>query len=791
MMKRSFYAIALAGLVASFAFLDSRAVGQTAAAPASDPNRALLNTYCIGCHNARTKIGNLALDTLDLTNAADNAQTWEKAVRKLRGRLMPPPGSPQPAQKDVDAFVAFMENNLDTHAKGPTAGHVPIQRLNRTEYAAAVKALVGVDVQEKEVLPQDIEVEGFDNVAAALNVSPAFLDQYVTAARHIAELAVGNPNPRVADTKYLISANRNPDVPMPPGTRGGVKFKHNFPADGEYRITINDLGAGLYTATLENETTLVMMIDGKLVFRQNVGGPEDQALVDQKGADGRAQMMERFTKIPVKVQAGVRDIVVAFIDRPHVSSDDNVGGGFDGFGGNNTRIPTLVDGIQVAGPYNPTGVSMTPSRALIFVCDPKEIGEPTCARQIATNLARRAYRRPVTDKDVARLMPFYENARTKGGSFDLGVQNVVTAVLASPDFLYRSIRSPQTGEVALTDLELASRLSFFLWNAGPDEQLLTRAIAGNLTKPGALEVEVQRMLADPKASSLVTSFAMKWLNLDDLDSVKPDPNIFRGFNDEMRRDFTREVEQFISSIFLDGRSVVDLIGANHTFLNERLAKHYGIAGVTGPQFRRVTLDNAARFGLTGKAAVLMKTSYPDRTSPVLRGAWVLDKLMATPPPPPPPNVATNLSQVAGEAPKTVRARLELHRSAAACKMCHGVIDPTGLALENFDSIGQFRTRDPEANAPIDASTVLPSGKPIDGPVQLREFLLSRPDMFAQAVTERLMMYAINRPLEYFDMPQVRAVVRGAAKDNYTLSSLILGIVNTNAFRKQGPESAAK
>ncbi|MFM2124664.1 MAG: hypothetical protein RL328_1115, partial [Acidobacteriota bacterium] len=633
-MKRSLFAIAAAGLLVSFAFLENSAIGQTAAAPASDPNRALLSTYCFGCHNARTKIGNLALDTFDIQNAADSAQTWEKVVRKLRGRLMPPPGSPQPAQKDVDTFVAWMENNLDTHAKGPTTGHVPIQRLNRTEYAAAVKALVGVEVREKELLPQDIEVEGFDNVAAALSVSPAFLDQYVTAARHIAELAVGNPNPRVADTKYLISANRDPDIPLPPGTRGGVKFKHNFPADGEYRLTINDLGAGLYTATLENETTLVMTIDGKIVFRKSVGGPEDQALVDQKGADGRAQMMERFSKIPVKVQAGVHDIVVAFIDRPHVSSDDNVGGGFDGFGGNNTRIPTLVDGIQVAGPYNPTGVSMTPSRALIFVCDPKEIGEPTCARQIATNLARRAYRRPVTDKDVARLMPFYENARTKGGSFDQGVQNVVTAVLASPDFLYRSIRSVNT-EAALSDLELASRLSFFIWNAGPDEQLLTRATAGNLTKPGALEAEVKRMLADPKASSLVTSFAMKWLNLDDLDSVKPDPNIFRGFTDDMRRDFTREVEAFIGSVFLDDRPIIDLLGANYTFLNERLAKHYGISGVLGPQFRRVTLDNTARFGLLGKAAVLMKTSYPDRTSPVLRGAWVLDKLMATPPPPPP------------------------------------------------------------------------------------------------------------------------------------------------------------
>jgi mono/diheme cytochrome c family protein len=794
-MKRFIYASILVVLIGSLAVLQNRAVGQTPAASTQDPHRAMLNTYCVGCHNTRLKTGGLALDGLDLQAAADNAQIWEKALRKLRGHLMPPPGNPQPPQKDVDAFTAWMENTLDSHAKGPKAGNVPIQRLNRTEYAATVKALVGVDVKATDVLPQDIQVDGFDNIAAALSVSPAFLSQYITAARQVAKLAIGSPNPRVSNVKYAIAANQSPDEPLPLGTRGGVKFKHNFPADGEYRFTMNDLGVGLYTGPVENESTLVIMIDGKVVFRKPIGGPADQALADRLGAPGRAQIMERFAKIPVQVEAGVRDVIVAFIDRSHVESDENVANPapFAGLTGSiaqaNGRMPRLVDGIVIAGPYNPKGISRTPSRALIFVCDPKTAGEPACAKQITGNLARRAFRRPVTPEDVNRLMPFYEAGREGGGSFDQGIEQVVAAVLASPDFLYRAIRGPKgtspNTEFALTDLELASRLSFFLWNTGPDDELLTLAASGGLTKAGAMEKQVRRMLADPKASSLVTSFAMKWLNLDALDSVKPDPILFPGFTDQLRRDFSSEAEAFIGSILLEDRNVVDLLTADHTFLNERVARHYGISGVAGTQFRKVTLAEKERWGLLGKAAVLMRTSYGDRTSPVLRGAWVLDKLLGTPPTPPPPNTATDLSQKAGETPKTVRARLEQHRDKASCRQCHGVIDPTGLALENFDAVGAFRTVDRQANAPIDAKTVLPNGVPINGVVELRAQLVDRPAVFVGAVTERLMMYALNRELEYFDMPQVRTIVREAAKDDYKLSSIVLGIVNSDAFRKQG------
>lgn len=787
-MTRLFSVSALVAALVFPALFQARVAGQTAvrsAAPAEVArHQAMVTTYCTACHNSRAKIGGLALDAQDLQAAGANADVWEKALRKLRGHLMPPPGSPQPAPPDVDAFVGWMERTLDTQSTGPRAGHVPIQRLNRTEYVASVKALLDVELKATDVLPQDGQVDGFDNIASALTVSPAFLTQYITAARQVAKLAVGNPHPPVASTKYAIAANANPDVPLPLGTRGGIGFRHNFPADGEYRFTLNDLGVGIYNSTLENQSTVVILIDGRSVFRQTIGGPDDWQL-HAKGPQGRAKIMERFTRVPVQVQAGLHDVVVAFVDRSHVESPHNIADPFfDELTKSCSCAPPgrrnkLVDGVVISGPFNPTGVSNTPSRARLFVCDPAG-REAACARQITETFAHRAFRRPVTPEETTRLLQFYEAARKNGGTFDQGIEQVVAAVLASPNFLYREI----SGAPALTDLELASRLSFFLWNTGPDQELLSLAESRGLTKPGALETQARRLLADPKAGSLVSNFAMKWLNLDSLDSVKPDPVLFPGFTDQLRHDFVAETDAFVRSIFLEDRSVVDLLTASHTFLNDRLARHYGVAGVAGSQFRRVTLSDQARFGLLGKAAVLMRTSYADRTSPVLRGAWVLDKLQGTPPTPPPPDTATDLSQKTGEAPKTVRARLEQHREKASCRMCHGVIDPTGLALENFDAIGTWRTVDAQAKAPIDASTVLPNGVAITGVAELRAQLAARPETFVTALTERLLMYAINRKLEYFDMPQVRSIVRTAAKDRYTLSSIVQGIVNSDAFRKQ-------
>ena len=467
------------------------------------------------------------------------------------------------------------------------------------------------------------------------------------------------------------------------------------------------------------------------------------------------------------------------------------------------RRAHLRDGVEIAGPFDPKGVSRTASRALIFVCDPKTKAaqeESACARQITENLARRAFRRPVTAEDMKRLMPFYEAGRQRrrnlrpGNRAGGGCGSGQSPVPLSGDLRGPKGVAPDT-EFALTDLELASRLSFFLWNTGPDEELLTLATANGLTRPGVMEKQVRRMLADPRASSLVTSFAMKWLTLTNLDQVIPDPKLFPGFDEQLRHDFSTEAEAFIGSIFSDDRSVLELLTADYTFLNERLANHYGISGVRGSQFRKVTLAEKERWGLLGKGAVLLRTSYGDRTSPVLRGAWVLDKLQGTPPTPPPPDTATDLSQKAGEQPKTVRARLEQHRDKATCRMCHGVIDPDRVGFGEFRCDRAVADEDSQANAPIDASTVLPNGVPINGVAELRAQLADRPGTFAQTVTERLMMYGVNRQLEYFDMPQIRAIVRGAAKDNYKLSSLILGIVNSDAFRKQGSDrkqgSAAK
>ena len=745
--------------------------------PAGTSHLALLTTYCYSCHNPRTRMGGLTLQGLDPRAVGSDAEIWEKAVRKLRGRQMPPPGSPQPEQKDIDAFVGWMEDQLDANPRAPKAGYVGLQRLNRTEYAAAVKELVGVEIVARDVLPQDTAVDGFDNIASALTVSPTFVEQYVEAARMIAKKAIGDRS--LDSTSYPAAAHRGTEA-MPLGLRdGGMRLKHNFPVDGDYRFNIlfPDQTLGLYTGSLENEATLVLMIDGRVVFRKPIGGLDDLMLNNRKAGDGRQQIADRFRNVSLPIQAGVREVVVGWIDRSRFESLSNQAGGGGG-------LPNF-NSIEIKGPYNPTGAVSTEGRKLIYVCDPSGVpraaaGEARCARQIAENLSRRAFRRPVTNADLAQLMPFYEAGR-KEGDFDRGIERLVAAVLVSPDFLYRTIRGN-----ALTDYELATRLSFFLWNTGPDEELFALAASGKLRTPAVLDGQVTRLLADPKASSLVTNFAMKWLGLDGLAAHTPDQQIFAGFNDQLRLDLVIEAESFIHSVLLENRPLVDLLTSDRTYLNDRIARHYGLPGINGTQFRWVTLADTNRAGLLGKGAILMRTSYPDRTSPVLRGAWVLDKILGTPPTPPPPGVESDLSQRAGEKPATVRARLEQHRASPTCAQCHGVIDPLGLALENFDAVGQFRTTDRQAgNQPIDASTVLPTGRPLHGPVELRAYLAADPAKFAQAFTEKLLMYAVSRELEYFDMPQVRAVVRGAARDQYALSSIVRGIVRSDAFLKQG------
>jgi hypothetical protein len=751
---------------------------------------AMLKQYCSKCHNTDDWAGGVAFDTMRPAEVPANANIWEAAVRKLSGGLMPPPGNPQPPQRQVDRFVSWLQGYLDAaDAAGdePLAGHVSIQRLNRTEYGESVKTLLGVTVNVDDLLPPETEVGGFDNIAAALSVSPVFLDQYVRAARVVAHLAVGEPSPRPA-TAFFPAPRSSQDgyqPGMPLGTRGGMAFTYDFPVDGEYRFTVEDLDVGLYTWATETRNTVVLLIDGNEVFRGDLGGLEDLELADREGATGAKKLMSRFADIPVHVAAGQHKVVLTFVKRAESENDDYVDG--NGFFAR-MRTARLLGGVQVSGPFGPTHLSMTASRKKIFICEPRSKDEERpCALKITEHLARLAFRRPVMQSDLDSLMPFYDYGSRHGG-FNEGIEQVVAAVLADPDFLYRAI-VPSPGEPAdephtLSNLELASRLSFFLWSQGPDDELLRLATAGKLTDPKVLDAQALRMLADPRAGTLVDQFAFHWLDLDKIDSVVPDPKLFPDYSVPLRDDFTKEAKLFIGSVFLGNRSVLDLLDANYTFLDERLARHYGIDSVFGDQFRRVPLENPVRWGLLGKAAFLMETSYADRTSPVRRGAWILDKLMGTPPAQPPPNVNMDLSVKPGQKPTTVRARLEAHRANPSCRQCHGVIDPYGLALENFDATGRWRTFDYIANEQIDPASSLSNGTRISGVNELRALLMSRPERFVTALTEKLMMYGLGRKIEYYDMPQVRAIVQGAKKEDYRFASIVLGIVNSDDFRMQ-------
>src|SRR5712671_1511043 len=783
------------GIVSADSMVFSQPANQVAKKPESQ--WSTIQNYCFGCHNPGVKAGNLFLSELNEVSVPAHPEIFEKAIRKLRGRQMPPPGNLQPSQKEVDQLIGWLESTLDESSKAHLAGRVPVQRLNRTEYANAVKDLLAVEIDPNQYLPADIAVEGFTNVAAALTVSPTFLEQYVNVARIVSRMAVGKPAAEVVKASFPPPATGDQDGyvdGMPLGTRGGTKFEYIFPADGEYRVTISDLDFGLYPRGVENETNVVVLIDRKEVFRKKVGGEADRAFVDRGGgAPAGAKLMERFANIPVQVTAGVHEVVVTFIERSQVETDDLIAGGtlyhgrlIKGY----LRVPRVVGPIHVVGPYAATGPTRTPSREKVFICKTEVPDqERACAERIARDLAGRAYRRPITKEDIDGLMPFYDAGHEGSGAFNTGIEQLVTAVLVSPDFLYRGIALPQkeTKFYPLSDLELASRLSFFLWKRAPDEELLSLAKKGELRRPGILDAQVRRMLAAPQAESLVTDFALRWLDLLEVDKFEWDKQIFPEFNVELRQDFTTEIDLFLRSVLLEDRNVEELLRADYTFLNERLARHYGINTVRGAQFRRVRLEDENRHGLLGKGAVLLHTSYGNRTSPIVRGAWVLDKLRGTPPAPPPPNVETELSTPPGQKPKTMRAMLEEHRKNPTCNMCHGVIEPHGLPLERFTVTGQWRDVDWQANEPIDSKVAMPDGTDIEGPADLRRVLLGRPGQFVQALTVKLMMYALGREIAPHDMPQVRTIVREAAKNDYRFSSIVAGIVSSDAFRMQALE----
>jgi mono/diheme cytochrome c family protein len=763
-------------------------------ASASDAEKPLaaIKQYCVACHNDRAKTGGVSFEGMTAQSIGQHADVFEKAVRKLRGRVMPPPGSRQPDASTADALVAWLETSLDK-----TAGqaHVPdttvLHRLNRKEYANAVRDLLAVDFDATSVLPADDVVDGFDNIAAGLQVSPSFIEQYVIAARAVAVKALGKADARAGGWTFRAEPGTQlAHVPgLPLGTRGGILANVDLPADGEYSIDIADMATHIWGNGMEFENPLVVTLDNKLIYETVIGGEEDMKLYDQVQNGALDRVNARLKNIKFSATAGPHKIGVAFKRRTFAESDDQLqmftkGGGQD-------RL-YRVQSFQLQGPFNPKGLSQTPSRARIFSCRPAPgataEAQAVCAKQIISSLAEHAYRRPVTAEDVNELIAYYNDGAKEGG-FEGGVRSSITGLLASPFFLYRSERVPAGlrpgATYAISDLELASKLSFFLWNSIPDDQLLQVAIAGKLSTSAVLDQQVKRMLADPRSITLASNFVPQWLDMKRLDEIVPDSAVFpyASGRSDPREDFRTELTLFADSIFREDRSVVDLLKASHTYVNERVALHYGITSVKGDRFRRVELEQSTRWGLLGKGAVLMAAAYPNRTSPVLRGAFVLKHIQGVPPATPPMNVPTlDEKDIGTTRALTVREMIAKHRASPTCAACHAVMDPLGLALENFDATGMWRDRDRYAGAPIDSSGVLPDGTPIKGPDDLRAALLRRPEQFVQTFTEGLLTYATGRKLEHYDMPTVRRIVHGAVSSDYRFSTIVQAVVRSEQFR---------
>jgi hypothetical protein len=764
------------------------------AAPSAEP-RAVLDEYCVVCHNQQLKTGGLMLDKTDVSNIPAGAETWEKVIRKLRAGAMPPPGNPRPDKAESDRLVKTLEASLDSAAaRKPNPGRFILHRLNRTEYANSIRDLLALDVDVSSLLPPDDESYGFDDIADVLGVSPALLEQYVNASQKISRLAVGDmtigPVAQTYRTRPDLSQDEQVEG-LPLGTRGGLVVRHNFPLDGQYVIKVVlarntvDVIRGL-----EEPHQIEILVDGTSVFHATIGGKEDTDAITKNPTEGR-NMIEARLQIRTPIKAGPRSVGVTFVKKDDAEFDyilqpflrttlDPV---------NEAGLPH-VENLIVAGPYDPAGPGDTPSRRQIFSCRPTRVAdELPCAKTILSTLMRRAYRRPVTDADLQPVLRFYEEGRRGSqetpGSFDSGIERALRLILSSPQFVFRFEHDPSgvaPGSVyRISDVELASRLSFFLWSSIPDDELLSAAIEGKLKDPATLDRQVKRMLADSRSESLVTDFAAQWLFLRNLRSVAPDPQSFPDFDDNLRQSMRRETELFFGSIVHENHNILDLLNADYTFVDERLARHYGIPNVYGSRFRRVKIQDDARRGLLGQGSILAVTSYTTRTSPVLRGKWILSNILGTPPPPPPPNVPALKENSEGGKPMSVRERLEEHRKSPACASCHAIMDPIGFALENFDAVGKWRDKG-EDGVRIDASGVLLDGTKVDGPASLRQALLDRPDQFAGTLAEKLLTYALGRGLDFNDAPAVRKIAAQAAADNYRFSSLVLGIVRSTPFQ---------
>jgi hypothetical protein len=746
-----------------------------------DAVRASINKYCVSCHNDRLRTAGLSLQELDPADAAAHAQTWEKVVGKLRSRAMPPATASRPDEATYDLVASRLESALNAAAaRKPNPGHPAVHRLNRAEYTNAVRDLLALDVDGPSLLPPDDQGFGFDNNADLLTMSPGLLDRYLLAARKVSRLAVGDPSIRPSVQRYAVSRLLTQDdrvsEELPFGSRGGIVIRHHFPLDAEYVLRVRLQGNPGRTAGEQVEVRL----DGERVKLFTVGGPS----VGRGGEGAPDPVLEvRFA-----AKAGPRMLGVSLVKR--TTAPEGVAPARLPVGSISFRAAG-IGSIELDGPYNASGVGDTPSRRRIFICRPgRSQDERACATQILSVLARRAYRRPVGEKDVKALLAFYDEGRAPG--FDAGIGAALERVLIDPEFLFRIERDPPQlpGGAAyrISDLELASRLSFFLWSSVPDDELLDVAARGKLSDPATLEQQVRRMLASGRASALVENFAAQWLYLRNMRTAAPDAGQFPDFDDNLREAFQRETQLFLESQLREDHGVVDLLTANYTFLNERLARHYQIPNVYGSHFRRVTFDDASRGGLLGQGSILTVTSYATRTSPVLRGKWLLENILGAPPPPPPPDVPALKENSAGDRPLSVRQRMEEHRRNPVCASCHSRMDPLGFALENFDAIGRWRSTD-EGHVPIDASGAL-DGVRFEGPVALKAVLLARRGEFVRTVTEKLLTYALGRGIEYYDRPAVRAILAQAAADDYRWSSLILGIVKSTPFEmraKKVPE----
>lgn len=756
-----------------------------------------LNQYCTECHNFDDYSGGLDFTTMFVDEVPQNAATWEMAIRKLNAGMMPPISQEKPPVDQRDAFVAWLESYLDqASSTNPPSHRIAMHRLNRKEYVNAIRDLVGLDIDPAAILPEDDSSHGFDNIAEALQVSPSFINQYVSAARSIMAEAVGDKTPGVGSMIYTPSqalavraqgggSQQFHIEGLPLGTRGGLLVEHSFPVDAEYVLNISDLAQALWVYNMEFENHLIVTLDGELIYETNIGGEEDMKAIDVTQDPAVDAINARLKDIRFTTTAGPHRVGVTFVRRTFAESDDRLQHFIPG--SVQDRILSIRS-FEIRGPYNPTGLGSTPSRDRIFSCYPTSTAdEQACADSIINDFAARAFRRPVTPEDTAPLFEFYQLGYDIDG-FEEGIRRALTRTLASPNFLYRSEITPADqapGSIyQLGSLELASRLAFFLWSSLPDQELLDLANADKLHDPQILEQQVRRMLANSKSTTLASNFIYQWFDLAKLDEITPDGNIFpyaSGAGD-LRPDFKTEIELFADSVFREDQSVIRLMDANYSYLNERLALHYGITTVKGNRFRRVELEDSTRWGLMGTGGLLMVSSYPNRTSPVLRGNYILEKIMGTPPPVPPPDVEDLAENEVGQPPTTVRERLEKHRANPVCNSCHAVSDPLGFALENFDATGRWRDRDRYTGTLVDASGVLPSGKSINGPDDLREALLERSAMFVQILTEKLLAYALGRDLEASDMSVVRSIVRNSEQEDYRFSAIVLNIINSQPFQ---------